>query len=312
MLKENIESEILVTGIREIPFRNMARQNNIEENMFIERMLRLECPYRFFLISNCEWHFTAIGNILSVFQSDRILHRTNENNKKKKMFESGTSEDSPKSATPSYSDVLATTSRKEKPFSLLSLDWNIKLKLEKTRRNPVVMTEQQIRDEWSNKIITGLSEEFKAYNELDELDLNFDLPTSVFGIHHRSIVDIFLEDFRRDENEIYNEILVPGLKALLEKSFPIPGQQGHKYYPTFRGATLNEFPILPVPLMPPQNSPTPSIVNVNTSVDTSPNIPRISLTTRSISMNTLFQKAKIQSQNKRQFNKRFQRITRKK
>lgn len=113
------------------------------------------------------------------------------------MFESGTSEDSPKSATPSYSDVLATTSREEKPFSLLSLDWNIKLKLEKTRRKPVVMTEQQIREEWSNKIITGLSEEFKAYNELDELDLNFDLPTSVFGIHHRSIVDIFLEDFRR-------------------------------------------------------------------------------------------------------------------
>lgn len=59
------------------------------------------------------------------------------------------------------------------------------------------MIEHQIRDKWSNKIITGLSEEFKAYNELEELDLNFDLPLSIFGIHHRSIVDIFLEDFKR-------------------------------------------------------------------------------------------------------------------
>lgn len=59
------------------------------------------------------------------------------------------------------------------------------------------MTEQQIRDKWSNKIITELSEEFKAYNELDELDLDLELPLSVFGIHHRSIVDIFLEDFKR-------------------------------------------------------------------------------------------------------------------
>lgn len=78
MLKENIESEILVTGIREIPFRFMARQNNIEENMFIDRMQRFECPYRFFLQNNCDYHFVAIGKILSVFQKDRILRMINK------------------------------------------------------------------------------------------------------------------------------------------------------------------------------------------------------------------------------------------
>lgn len=75
---ENIESEILVSGIREIPFRFMARQNNIEENMFIDRMQRIECPYRFFLQTDCDWHFIAIGNILSAFQSERILRMINQ------------------------------------------------------------------------------------------------------------------------------------------------------------------------------------------------------------------------------------------
>lgn len=75
---EDIESEILVTGIREIPFRYMARQNNIGENMFIERMLRFECPYRFFLQNNCDRHFMAIGNILSAFQTERIWRMNNQ------------------------------------------------------------------------------------------------------------------------------------------------------------------------------------------------------------------------------------------
>ena len=70
--KINIESEILVTGIREIPFRFMARQNNISENMFIDRMQRFECPYRFFLQNDCDRHFMAIGNIISALQTDRI------------------------------------------------------------------------------------------------------------------------------------------------------------------------------------------------------------------------------------------------
>lgn len=116
----------------------------------------------------------------------------------------------------------------------------------------------------------------------------------------------------QDENEIYNEILVPGLKALLEKSF-VAGQPGQNYFKTFHGPTLTDFPVLPVPLMP-QISPTSSVVSVNTSLNSSscPNIPRISFPIRSLSMHTLHQKAKIQSQNKRQYNKRFQRITRKK
>ena len=79
----------------------------------------------------------------------------------------------------------------------MSLNLNVKLKPEKNRRNAPVMTEQQVRDKWSNEIITGLSEEFKAYNEMEECDLDFEVPNSVFGIHHRSLVDIFLEDFRR-------------------------------------------------------------------------------------------------------------------
>ncbi|CAO1335504.1 unnamed protein product [Diamesa serratosioi] len=311
--KEVSESELLVAGIREIPFRYMARQNNIGENMFIERMQRIECPYRFFLQHNCEWHFMAIGNILSVLQTDRIQHRTNENEKKKKL-QLGIMDDSSPNSSKSYSDVLAATySRKKCQTTTLLLNLNVKFKPEMIRRNVPVMTEQQIRDKWSNKIITGVSEEFKAYHEIEECDLNFELPNSVLGIHHRSLVDIFLEDFRRDENEIYNEILVPGLKALLEKSYAA-GQQGHNYYKTFLGPTLHDFPILPVPLIPQTHSPTPSVVSVNASLNSNSctNIPRISIPTRSLSMHTLYQKAKIQSQNKRQFNKRSQRITRKK
>lgn len=89
----------------------------------------------------------------------------------------------------------------------MPLNFKVKLKPEIYWRNTPVMTEQQIRDIWSNKIITGLSEEFKAYNEIEECDLDLELPHSVFGIHHRSLVDIFLEDFSR--------VKIPGINFLI-------------------------------------------------------------------------------------------------
>lgn len=213
------DSELLVTGLREIPFRLMARENNIGENMFIERMQRIECPYRFFLQNNCEFHFTAIGNILTAFQTDRIrriiIHklivklyllnvilipitdRTNENDKKKNKLQLGAIEETSPSSLKSYSDVLVSSARKEYQTTDFLINLNVKFNPVMNRRMAPVLTEQQIRDKWSNKIITGLSEEFKAYQEIEECDLDFKLLHSAFGIYHRSLVDIFLEDFRR-------------------------------------------------------------------------------------------------------------------